>query len=244
MAPEQLENSAAATASADIYALGAILYEALTGVVAHGGDALEEIMFDILHRKVPPASEHRALPPALDDAVARALSHEPAQRFPSIEAFAAALAPFGALDRKNPPALGLDDSTLNESNHSVPTGARVPRRSRSLLWAGATALCVGSAIGWSARGLSPAIAPERHSYGHPAPAKPPVSAVLAPAPSVTAERPPTPPAPAAPTTSAVPANARSAPAHSHASREHAQPAAPHATETGIVDRFDAKDPYE
>ena len=82
-APEQLEGKAV-DARADIYALGCVLYQCLTGLrpFEKGSDAatISAHLFE------PPPSAHAKrpdLPPELDDVIARALAKPPADRFPS-----------------------------------------------------------------------------------------------------------------------------------------------------------------
>jgi serine/threonine-protein kinase len=92
MAPEQLQNPALVDARADIYALGAVLYECLAGVPPHPGDTVEQI----LARRAKHAPRRLAelrdeLPRGLDEVVRRALAHHPSDRFRSAADFAAAL---------------------------------------------------------------------------------------------------------------------------------------------------------
>ncbi len=91
MAPEQIREATAVDGRADIYALGLVAYEMLTGQPAFkGGPA--QVMFMHLQQ---PAPDPRALLPALPEAAAlailRALAKEPAARFDTAGEFAAAL---------------------------------------------------------------------------------------------------------------------------------------------------------
>ena len=80
MSPEQLRNSRDVDARADIYSLGVVLYEMLTGNMPTG---------------VPrPASEMREdLPPALDAVVQRCVEPDPDNRYQSVTELRQALAP-------------------------------------------------------------------------------------------------------------------------------------------------------
>jgi serine/threonine protein kinase len=95
MAPEQLADASRVGPASDIYALGAILYECLTGRPPHVADAMPELMFKIMNERPPPVTTLKSnIPPALAAIIERALSHAPEQRFPSAEAFDEALDTF------------------------------------------------------------------------------------------------------------------------------------------------------
>jgi Tol biopolymer transport system component len=81
MAPEQLEGRPV-DARADIFALGALLYEMATGERAFPGTNQASIIAAILNSEPPPPSARQPLtPPALDHIVARALAKDPDDRW-------------------------------------------------------------------------------------------------------------------------------------------------------------------
>jgi len=93
MSPEQIDGDEIIDGRADVYALGCMAYEMLTGEPPFGGSTGRAIMSRHLHDPVPPAATLRqGLGPAVDAALARALAKAPADRFPTAGAFAAALA--------------------------------------------------------------------------------------------------------------------------------------------------------
>lgn len=93
MAPEQVGEDGAVGPAADLFALGVILYEALAGRVPFDGDTFERVLFKIMTSEFEPlARACPEAPPALVDAVERALAKEPGKRHPSAAAFASALA--------------------------------------------------------------------------------------------------------------------------------------------------------
>lgn len=151
MAPEQLEDASAVTASADVYSLGAILFEALAGVPAHGGDTPSEIMFDILHRDPPLVPDRAAVPPELQAIVRRALAHDPNARFASVEDLAQSLARFGPVPSQERHAAVAADVTVSDSSVSILT-ARAGRRKR---WMVVCILALGFIGGWLTRGHEP-----------------------------------------------------------------------------------------
>ena len=91
IAPEQARG-AKATAQTDVYALGIVLYELLTGEVPFSGDNFVAVAMQHINEPVPSVRERRPdVSPRLDAAVRRALAKNPRDRFPSMETFAAEL---------------------------------------------------------------------------------------------------------------------------------------------------------
>jgi serine/threonine-protein kinase len=83
MAPEQLRGDPV-DRRCDVYALGVVLYELLTGQRAYSGATLEEISEAVRYRTPAPAHEvSRDVPPALSAIVARAMAKDPADRYRS-----------------------------------------------------------------------------------------------------------------------------------------------------------------
>ena len=95
MAPEQIVSPADVDARADVWALGAILYELLTGAPPFDGATLEELRTNVMSAPAPPVAN---VPAPLQAAVHRCLAKTPEARFPSVHALAEALAPFASSD--------------------------------------------------------------------------------------------------------------------------------------------------
>jgi serine/threonine protein kinase len=90
VAPE-LITEAHAGKSADVYALGCVLYEALTGQVPFPRSSELETLVAHIDEPAPKPSEARSeLPRALDDVVERAMAKDPAERYASAAELAAA----------------------------------------------------------------------------------------------------------------------------------------------------------
>jgi beta-lactam-binding protein with PASTA domain len=106
LSPEQAQGHAVSAAS-DIYAVGIVLYELLTGTVPFDGETAVTIALKQVSAAPPPPSEvvansavpaggaiaplRAAIPPELDAIVLRALAKDPAERFVDAEEFIAAL---------------------------------------------------------------------------------------------------------------------------------------------------------
>jgi tRNA A-37 threonylcarbamoyl transferase component Bud32 len=80
VAPEQIRRQTL-DGRADVYALGCVLYECLTGKPPFADASEVAVIYAHLHDAPPPASELRpGLPPALDASLARALAKQPEER--------------------------------------------------------------------------------------------------------------------------------------------------------------------
>jgi serine/threonine-protein kinase len=103
MAPEQVRGDMSTlTAAADVYALGAILFEILTLEPLHPGDRVAAVLFSTLNGRDARASVRRPdleVPPELDAICVKATATEPGDRFPSARALHQAVERFLDGDR-------------------------------------------------------------------------------------------------------------------------------------------------
>jgi serine/threonine protein kinase len=91
LSPEQAQGHAVSETS-DLYAVGVVLYELLTGSVPFEGDSAVTIALkQVSAEPIPPSSRNPEVGPALDAVVMRSLAKDPLARFASADEFIAAL---------------------------------------------------------------------------------------------------------------------------------------------------------
>ncbi|HMI92535.1 MAG TPA: serine/threonine-protein kinase [Polyangiales bacterium] len=98
MAPEQIEGRADVDHRADIYAVGGILFNALTGDAPFDATSLPRLFMRICNDPAPRLRERREdVPEALEAVVAKTLAKDPADRYQDSQELKRALAPFAQL---------------------------------------------------------------------------------------------------------------------------------------------------
>jgi serine/threonine protein kinase len=159
MSPEQARGEKTIDQRADVYALGAILYELVSLRRPHPGESQNAILHHVATQQpVPLESVQPDLPAALIDAVGHALASDPAARPPSAEAFAQSIAPFAR--REVWPAPPTDSS-----------GVRAGEPSSTMLANGDSRR--GTPAAPTADDRAPNLAPSTPADRAPAPSSPP-----------------------------------------------------------------------
>jgi len=152
MSPEQLQASSQVDARSDIWSLGIVLYELLTGARPFDGDSAAVVGARIAAAEPPRLRERLPTAPAsLEATVLRCLEKRPEQRFADLGELARALAPHGAeashdaVDRVG--RLVGDDSSATSAPAPPAARRRWPVGALSLLaFAGGAAAAVAFAV--------------------------------------------------------------------------------------------------
>jgi serine/threonine-protein kinase len=129
MAPEQIRGEAVDERT-DVYALGVLVYQMLTGRLPFRAPSRHETEFRILDSRPPPPSLSAPLPAAIDGVVLRCIEKDPARRYPSVAAFeeafrGAAAARLSAAPGPTAPhravaiAVSIPPGTLDESDDKL-----------------------------------------------------------------------------------------------------------------------------
>jgi serine/threonine-protein kinase len=108
LSPEQIRGEDLDGRS-DIFSLGVVLYEMLSGKRPFEGDTITTLVYQILHKEPPPISELRAVPPRLEELLRRMLAKSAAER----------LGTAGEAARE----LAFIEAELSDETLSAPAGA-------------------------------------------------------------------------------------------------------------------------
>jgi eukaryotic-like serine/threonine-protein kinase len=176
-APEQLQ-AASVDARTDLYSLGTVLYELLTGRKAFDGASLEQIREAVAaHDPVPPHELCPAVPPELSAIVLRAMARDPAARYASAQDMAQALRQWLALQIL--PATGESPGPATGDPADTPTP---PRRGWRLVLALGVTAVLGLGVYLAARTPPPdaraAAAPKAAAAAAPVRADAPMVAAV------------------------------------------------------------------
>src|SRR5215470_15549557 len=138
MAPEQaLGKNQEVDQRSDVFALGAIVYEMLSGRPAFGGQTLPEVVFKVVYEEPEPLAKvvPGGVPPVVTSSIKRALAKDPADRYPDVVQFVSELTgrPVSTLDRSGTRRRNEDafaPTTDAQSVQPAPTPTTVRRSPR------------------------------------------------------------------------------------------------------------------
>ncbi|MEM7405952.1 MAG: serine/threonine-protein kinase [Pseudomonadota bacterium] len=109
MSPEQFTASGV-TNKSDLFSLGNVLYELLTGRLPFAAETLAGVTHNVLRESAPPVSRwRRDVPASVERIVSRALARDPEDRYGTAVEMAADLSMAFAVLRDNTPAVAVDD---------------------------------------------------------------------------------------------------------------------------------------
>jgi eukaryotic-like serine/threonine-protein kinase len=130
IAPEQVVGKRADHRS-DIFSLGVILYECITGATPFNGEGLSALMYQITnHDPAPPSSSNPQVPVMLDYIIAKVLSKSPEGRYQSAADFANDLRECKAQMETGQPAVGAGLMTTSKPIPVAPLAAAQPAPSK------------------------------------------------------------------------------------------------------------------
>ncbi|MBZ4420149.1 serine/threonine-protein kinase [Myxococcus sp. RHSTA-1-4] len=131
MAPEQIRGQAV-DARTDLYALGVLLYQLLTGRLPFEGASAVEVEEQHLHAPPPRLGERVHAPPALEAVVQRCLAKRPEERWPDVPTFLDALREALAPAASTPWAAGIYVDVRFPESHEEPSDEDLDARDAAL----------------------------------------------------------------------------------------------------------------
>ena len=151
LSPEQILGETQSTRS-DLFSLGIVLYQMVTGVAPFEGSSVSAVCAQILSAEpVPPSQRNPVLPTGLDHVILRCLAKSPADRYPSADALASSLYPFSR-ESWTPGAPAIQEAPqIPQRAPKAMNASWLARPMRSTdAWSATAAaiLVIGGASGW------------------------------------------------------------------------------------------------
>jgi serine/threonine-protein kinase len=164
MSPEQARGEKLIDHRSDVYSLGAILYELLSGEKPHPGDSPNAVLYHIAtHAPVPLAGLVPDLPEGLVAAIERAIAREPGERQASAAALAEELRAFAVREVHPAPQPEPSSPSSEGSSPTVLASGQAPSLAVSAVdtvqpsTPGKKRRGVATAVGWGALGAALAV---------------------------------------------------------------------------------------
>jgi serine/threonine protein kinase len=218
MSPEQVRGVAAVGARSDIYSLGAVLYELVTGKRPFDcASAFALMMAHVEEAPIPPIELEPSLPPLLNQAILQSLAKDPSERFLTADDY-----------RRTLMQVKPNRTQVKPSRLALPS---IPAFPRSWLAGAAAAFAV----------LTVGVAGLVRSHGGHRIDQPPAAAVLN-RPQVQAQKPPSPASPAPQPIPAQPPQGKDSPQRAVIKIAAAKRVAPKATTTSAIARESTLEP--
>ena len=131
MAPEQIASAHQSGAAADIYALGVVVYECLTGESPFAASDQGQLLGAILQGRLEPLTSRRPdLSMELQAVIERAMARQPEDRYPTPRAMAEAFAE-AAGTRSSQPRFSVEPHSPSSTDLRRPSRPRARKRPRS-----------------------------------------------------------------------------------------------------------------
>jgi serine/threonine-protein kinase len=159
MSPEQMMDSSHVDSRTDIWSVGVLLYELLTGEHPFDGESIPEVCAKVLSAPAPSVRElRRDIDPRLDAIITTCLEKDPAVRLPNVSALADSLLEFAPTTASSASALRLPRSSRYRRSRRSTHGSLMPfseelrdrRSSFSGVLVSVGALAITGIVTWAA----------------------------------------------------------------------------------------------